>query len=111
MRKSKPNATKVSTIPDSALEASARCLLPAIRLYFESDEGQREFDEWKAGQGLREEQKLQQEELGQLEQAQQLQQMPQLEQESHPRQQQPRQSIESLPSREMESSDSLRLAG
>jgi hypothetical protein len=35
-------------IPDSALEALARCLLPAIRSYFESEAGQREFAEWQA---------------------------------------------------------------
>ena len=33
--------------PDEALEALARCLLPAIQSYFESEEGQREFKEWK----------------------------------------------------------------
>lgn len=34
-----------------AIEALARQLLPAIRSYFESDEGQREFAEWQARQG------------------------------------------------------------
>ena len=34
--------------PDDALEALARCLYPAIRSYFESEEGQREFAEWKS---------------------------------------------------------------
>ena len=38
-------------IPDDALEALARCLYPAIISYFASDEGQREFDEWKSRQG------------------------------------------------------------
>jgi len=33
--------------PDEALEALARCLLPTIQSYFESEEGQREFDQWK----------------------------------------------------------------
>ena len=33
--------------PDNALEALARCLYPAILSYFESEEGQREFKEWK----------------------------------------------------------------
>jgi hypothetical protein len=32
------------------VEALARCLLPAIRSYFESDEGQREFAEWQTRQ-------------------------------------------------------------
>ena len=34
--------------PDDALEALARCLYPAIRSYFESEEGQREFAEWQS---------------------------------------------------------------
>ena len=34
--------------PDDALEALARCLYPAIRSYFESEEGRREFENWKA---------------------------------------------------------------
>jgi len=39
---------ETNTIPDNALEALARCLLPAIRSYFESEEGQREFAEWQS---------------------------------------------------------------
>lgn len=35
-------------IPRHELEALARCLLPAIQAYFESEEGQREFAEWEA---------------------------------------------------------------
>ncbi len=35
-------------LPDGALEALARRLYPAIRSYFESEEGQREFAEWQA---------------------------------------------------------------
>ena len=37
--------------PDDALEALARCLLPAIRAYYDSAEGQREFAAWQAKQG------------------------------------------------------------
>lgn len=37
--------------PDNAVEALARCLYPMIRSYFESEEGQREFAEWKSSQG------------------------------------------------------------
>jgi len=33
--------------PDGALEALARCLYPAMSAYFESDEGQRAFAEWR----------------------------------------------------------------
>ena len=36
--------------PADAIEALARCLYPAIRSYFESEEGRREFDEWKSCQ-------------------------------------------------------------
>ena len=36
-----------SDIPQYAIETVARCLLPDIIAYFESEEGQREFAEWK----------------------------------------------------------------
>lgn len=34
-------------VPDHIIESLARCILPAIQRYFESEEGQREFEEWK----------------------------------------------------------------
>lgn len=34
-------------VPDHALEALARCLLPEIQRFFESEEGQQEFQAWK----------------------------------------------------------------
>jgi hypothetical protein len=34
-----------------AIEALARCLLPAIRSYFESEEGHCEFADWQARKG------------------------------------------------------------
>ena len=37
-------------VPADAIEALARCLLPAIRSYFESAEGKAAFAEWKAQQ-------------------------------------------------------------
>jgi hypothetical protein len=37
-------------VPADAIEAWARCLLPEIRSYFESAEGQREFAEWQVRQ-------------------------------------------------------------
>ena len=37
--------------PADAIEALARRLLPAIRSYFESEEGQAAFSEWKSRQG------------------------------------------------------------
>ena len=37
-------------IPSHEVEALARVLLPEIQAFFESEEGQREFAEWKAQQ-------------------------------------------------------------
>ena len=34
-------------IPDYAIERMARCLLPMIQKYYESEEGQRELKEWE----------------------------------------------------------------
>ena len=39
-----------SDIPQYAIETIARCLLPDIIAFFESEEGQREFAEWKRQQ-------------------------------------------------------------
>lgn len=39
-----------SKIPRHELEALARCLLPDIRAFYKSEEGQREFAEWKKRQ-------------------------------------------------------------
>ena len=45
-RKKKP--VNNSGIPPHAIEAIARCILPDIIAYYETEEGQREFQEWKA---------------------------------------------------------------
>ncbi len=45
-RKKKP--VNNSDYPDHAIERVARCILPDILAYFESEEGQQEFKEWKA---------------------------------------------------------------
>ena len=37
-------------VPADAIKALARCLLPGIRSYFESDEGMAAFAEWKSKQ-------------------------------------------------------------
>ena len=37
-------------IPEHEVEALARCLLPEIQKFFESEEGKREFEEWKKEQ-------------------------------------------------------------
>jgi hypothetical protein len=38
-------------IPKEALERLARSILPEIQKFFESEEGKREFEEWKEKQG------------------------------------------------------------
>ena len=35
-------------IPQHEIEKIARCILPDILTYYDSEEGQREFAEWKA---------------------------------------------------------------
>ena len=35
-------------IPDFEIDSLARALLPAIQKLFESEEGKREFEEWRA---------------------------------------------------------------
>jgi hypothetical protein len=37
-------------IPKHEIEAIARCLLPDIIAFFESEEGRKEFEEWKRQQ-------------------------------------------------------------
>jgi len=39
-----------TNIPRHEIEALAECLLPDIRRYFESEQGKREFAEWKKKQ-------------------------------------------------------------
>jgi hypothetical protein len=46
-----PDDNKPNELEAGPLEALARCLLPAIRSYFESDEGQRDFAEWQVRTG------------------------------------------------------------
>ena len=38
-------------IPTEALERLARVILPEVHKFFESEEGQREFEEWQRQQG------------------------------------------------------------
>ena len=37
-------------IPKHEIKALARCLLPKIQKFFESEEGKRKFEEWKSKQ-------------------------------------------------------------
>ena len=39
--------TNNTGIPQHRIEAIARCILPDVLAFYESEEGQREFDEWK----------------------------------------------------------------
>ena len=39
-----------SQIPAEAIESLARVLLPKIQEFFETEEGKKEFEEWKAEQ-------------------------------------------------------------
>ena len=39
-----------TSIPQREIEIIARCILPDILAFYESEEGQREFAEWKAQQ-------------------------------------------------------------
>ena len=47
------NLNKSELPTNDAIEALAQCLLPSIHSYFESEEGQREFAEWKSRQGAK----------------------------------------------------------
>ena len=47
-RKKKP--VNNSDIPQHIIESIARCILPDIIAYYETEEGQRQFQEWKAMQ-------------------------------------------------------------
>ena len=41
-----------SDLPDNVIEEIARCILPDIIAYYESEEGQQEFQKWKSEQEL-----------------------------------------------------------
>ena len=43
-----------SKVPQHEIDSLARCLLPAIIEYYETEEGKREFEEWKAAKSERE---------------------------------------------------------
>lgn len=37
-------------VPEYIIDSIARCLLPKVQAYFESNEGQKEFETWKQNQ-------------------------------------------------------------
>ena len=46
----KRNPKNNSGIPQHIIKSIARCILPDIIAYYETEEGQRQFQEWKAMQ-------------------------------------------------------------
>ncbi len=56
-RRKKPNDYGTG-IPYHEVEALARVLLPEIQAFFESEDGQREYAEWKAKQQAEQENKV-----------------------------------------------------
>jgi hypothetical protein len=50
-------------VPADAIEALARCLLPAMRSYYESEEGKAAFLDWKSQQDTEKSSALPQEKL------------------------------------------------
>ena len=53
MSRTKKESDYGTGIPKHEIEALARILFPEIQKFFESEEGQREFEEWKAQQAER----------------------------------------------------------
>ena len=49
-RQNKQKTSSDLEIPDYAIERIARCMLPMLQQYYESEEGQRELAEWKERQ-------------------------------------------------------------
>lgn len=44
-------------VPKHEIESLARCLLPEMQRYFESEEGKQEFEKWKKAQNEKKEKK------------------------------------------------------
>ena len=47
-----------TSIPQREIEIIARCIFPDILAFYESEEGQREFEEWKAQQAEKPDKKI-----------------------------------------------------
>ena len=47
-RQTQRNECPVNNIPDYVFESLARCALPIIQAYYESEEGRNAYEEWKA---------------------------------------------------------------
>ena len=48
------NESNVIQIPQHEIDALARCLLPELMAFYESEDGQREFEQWKKDLGDKE---------------------------------------------------------
>ena len=49
-----PQDDFIIDVPQHAIESLARCFLPGIRAFFETEEGQREFEEWQRQRAVQE---------------------------------------------------------
>ena len=47
-RKNEQTGYPVDGIPDYVFESLARCALPIIQAYYETEEGRKAYEEWKA---------------------------------------------------------------
>ncbi len=47
-RKNDQTSCPVDGIPDYVFESLARCALPIIQAYYETEEGRKAYEEWKA---------------------------------------------------------------
>jgi hypothetical protein len=48
------NKSNVIQIPQHEIDALARCLLPDLMAFYENEDGQREFEQWKNEQDKKE---------------------------------------------------------
>lgn len=48
MSSSEIEGLQETVIPEFEIDAMARCLLPALQAFYDSPEGQAEFERWKA---------------------------------------------------------------
>ena len=53
MATKQPKSSSGMDIPDYQFEAIARCLLPKIQKYYETDEGEQAFKKWREEQEIK----------------------------------------------------------
>jgi hypothetical protein len=49
-KKSNDTSSRTSWLPDREVKALARCFLPAIKQFYETEEGRNAFAEWERGE-------------------------------------------------------------